>query len=86
MELEDVTDEEYYAEMKLMFRTDGWKLMLAELEDQAALIADIQTIKTDRELCFKQGQLATIGYLMNFERTLKTAEEDAAEDLADDGD
>jgi hypothetical protein len=86
MELEDVTDEEYYAEMKLMFRTDGWKLMLAELEDQAALIADIQTIKTDREHCFKQGQLATIGYLMNFERTLKTAEEDAAEDLADDGD
>jgi hypothetical protein len=85
MILEDVTDEDYYAALKLMFKTDGWQLLIAELEDQVALIEDIQTIKTDRELCFKQGQLATIGYLMNFKATLKAAEESKEEDELDAG-
>jgi hypothetical protein len=80
MDLEDITDEEYYGHMKTMFHTPGWELMLLELGDQVALIEDIQNIKTNDELKFKQGQLATIGYLMNFEATLKAAEESQDEE------
>ena len=85
MTLDDVTDEVYYASMKEMFNSDGWKILLAELDSQVDLIEDIQQIKTFEELRFKQGQLATIGYLMNFQETLKTAEESKAEDEADVG-
>jgi hypothetical protein len=85
MELEDITDEDYYAAMKIMFHGDGWQLMMLELGDQVALIEDIQTIKSNEELKFKQGQLATIGYLMNFEATLKAAEESKEEDEVVDG-
>jgi hypothetical protein len=81
MNLDDITDEEYYGALKTLFKTEGWKVVIAELEDQASLIADLQTIKTDRELCYKQGQLSTIGYLMNFEETIATAEKEAEEDL-----
>jgi hypothetical protein len=84
MLLDDVTDEQYYGAMKGLFKHEGWKLMLAELEDQVTLIENIQTIKSDRELCFKQGQLSTIGYLMNFEETLKAAEAEAIEDEQND--
>jgi hypothetical protein len=84
MNFEDVTDEEYYAALKMMFKTDGWSLIIAELEDQVTHIENLQTIKNDRELCFKQGQLSTIGFLMNFEESIKTAELEAAEDEAND--
>jgi hypothetical protein len=85
MTLDDITDEDYYASMKEMFNSDGWKILLEELGEQVKLIEDIQTIKTFEELRFKQGQLATIGYLMNFQETLKTAEASKAEDEADVG-
>jgi hypothetical protein len=85
MELENITDEDYYGAMKTMFRGDGWQLMMLELEDQVALIEDIQTIKTNDELKFKQGQLATIGFLMNFEKSLKAAELSKEEDELDVG-
>jgi hypothetical protein len=76
MDLTNLTDEDYFAAMKEMFRTDGWEILLLELEDQAALITDVQDIETLEKLHFAKGQLNTIGRLMRFEDTLERAEEE----------
>jgi hypothetical protein len=81
MELEDLTDEQYFGEMKLMFKTTGWKVYMLELRDQADLINDVQLTSSNDNLHYRKGQLATIASLLNFEDTIKRAEESASEDL-----
>jgi hypothetical protein len=73
---EDVTDEVYFGELKIMFATDGWKILMWELADNARDINDIQDIKDQDELYFKRGQLATIAKLLNFEDIIERAEKD----------
>ncbi len=75
--LSQMSDEDYFASMKMMFRTDGWQILLVELKQQADLIGDIQDIKTIEGLHFHKGQLNAIGRLLNFEETLRRAEDEA---------
>jgi hypothetical protein len=77
---EDVTDEVYFGELKLLFNTDGWKILMWELEDNARALNDIQDCKDLEDLRFRQGQLSAIGRLVNFEATIARAE---AEEEAD---
>jgi hypothetical protein len=79
MDFEDVTDEIYFGEMKMMFATDGWKLLMLELEEAAELYGNIQDITSFDQLNFNKGQLAQIARLLNFEDTIKRAEEEEAE-------
>jgi hypothetical protein len=89
VDLDTITDEEYTEAMKDLFLTDGWKLLLLELEDQVHLLEDVQRITTLDDLRYKQGQLHTIGFLLNFADTLakseQEAEEDASLEAGDDG-
>ena len=78
--LEHISDEEYFGELKLLFKTTGWELILAELLANADIIGDLQTVTTEKDLYFRQGQLASIGTLMNFEESIKRAEEEATLD------
>ena len=80
MDLEQMTDEAYFGHMKMMFRTEGWQILLQELEQQAEIIGDIQDIKTIDVLHFNKGQLNAIGKLLNFEDILKRAEDESEED------
>ena len=72
--------EEYYGEMKLMFRSKGWDFLLDELRENARVINNLQSVKDDKDLYFKQGQMATIATLLTFEETLKMAETEERED------
>jgi len=80
VDLEKITNEEYFDSLSEMFNSVGWQIMLAELQDSAYSLNDVQTIADEKEFRFRQGQLATIGYLMNFERTLELAEEEQAQE------
>ena len=80
MDLDNIEDEDYYAYLKEMFNTQGWQIMLAEMEANVALIDNLQNVSNEKDLYFKQGQLASIGVLMNFQSTLKRAEEEQALD------
>ena len=79
IDLDNMTNEDYFASMKMMFRTEGWQILLVELDQQADLIGDIQDIKTIEGLHFNKGQLNAIGRLLNFEETLRRAEEESEE-------
>jgi hypothetical protein len=77
MDLEDLTDEAYFASMKMMFLTDGWKILMQEYKDQADVINDVQDLHTLETLCFAKGQLSAIGKLLNFQDMLLMSEEEA---------
>ena len=85
MDMKELTDEEYFGALKMMFRTDGWEILLAEIGDNATNINSVEACKDFDDLLYRKGQLAIIGNLINLERTILMAEESAAEDtVADD--
>ena len=77
VDFETLTDEDYFGHMKLMFKSAGWEILMRELRDNAFSINNVQDIKDERDLDFRRGQLASIGQLLNFEETIRRAEEDA---------
>lgn len=77
--LDQITDEEYFGHLKLMFQSTGWAIVLAELRDNVRFIDDIQNTKDERDLDYRRGQLATIATLLNFEETIARAEKDLSE-------
>ena len=80
VDIDNITDEDYFAAMKMMFHTEGWQLMMLELKQQSELIGDIQDIKTLETLHFNKGQLNAIGKILNFQDILARAEQDAEAD------
>ena len=79
----EVTDEEYFGEMKLMFQTKGWSILVSELTNNAQIINNIQATKDERDLDFRKGQLAVLSFLINLEESVVNAERDQDEDLAE---
>ena len=69
-------DEKYYAAMKEMFKSEGWKYFTEELRENAHVISDLQNVSDEKDLFHKRGKLDTIGLILNFPDTLRRAEED----------
>jgi len=70
----DVTLEEYYAELKMMFQSTGWDLLCDELLNNVQVINNLQSVQDQRDLDYKRGQLAAIGVILNFPDTIQRAE------------
>jgi hypothetical protein len=79
MDLTNLTDEVYFAELKMMFNTNGWDIFLQELRDNADIIGDIQDCSTSDDLYYRKGQLSSIGRILNLQDTIKRAEEETDE-------
>ncbi len=77
--MDTITDEEYFGEMKLMFQSKGWKMLVQDLLENAKSINDVQTTKDSEELFTRKGQLGILAQLINLEETLARAEKDAEE-------
>jgi len=80
MDLDKLSDEDYFGHMKMMFRTQGWTILLAELKEQADMISDIQDMTTLEALHYAKGQLNTIGGILNFEDVIRRSEESQEEE------
>ena len=76
-ELNDMTDEEYFGALKMLFNTEGWKIFMAELADNATSVNSVEDAKDQDDLMFRKGQLNILGNLLNMEDTIKRAEEDS---------
>ena len=70
----EYSDEEYFGEMKLLFQTKGWEILLADLQSNAHIINDIQATSDSDDLYYRKGQLAVLGYLINLEETVQKTE------------
>ena len=76
--MSDYTDEEYFGEMKLMFQSKGWPMLVQELKDNAQVINNVQATKDADDLEFRKGQLAVLGFLINLEENVHRAESEQA--------
>jgi len=72
--------ELYYRNMRDMFRSEGWKQLLEDLNSNAVLINSVELTKDVEDLNFRKGQLSIIANLLNLEAQLDTAEQQQLED------
>ena len=79
MDLENMTEEEYLGELKMMFLTPGWSIFQSELEDMAALLNNIQDVSDEKDLWIRRGRLDQMGITLNYEDSIKRAEAEADE-------
>ena len=65
-----ITDQEYFNAMDEMFSSDGWKLLIGELEENAHNINSVEATKDVNDLFFRKGQLNTLSFILNLESTI----------------
>lgn len=54
-----------------MFRTDGWKVLMDELKNNALQINSVEATKDNEELNFRKGQLNILAFVLNMESTVE---------------
>jgi hypothetical protein len=79
VDYENLTDEDYFGMFKMLFNTEGWEVLMIELQEQAISINDVQMCKDTDDLRYKQGQLNILGKLLRLEETLRRTEEELDE-------
>jgi len=65
----DQETEQYYNTYFDLFRTDGWKQLIEELQQNAFVINSVEATKDENDLYVRKGQLNVLAYLVNFETT-----------------
>lgn len=79
VDFDSLTDEDYFAHLKEMFRTPGWEIFKQELSDMAYQLNNIQDVSDEKDLWIRRGRLDQIGLALNFEDTIERAEKEADE-------
>jgi len=72
--------EIYYRNMRDLFRSEGWKQLLEDLNSNAVMINSVEVTKDLEDLHFRKGQLSVIANLLNLEAQIDTAEQQQLED------
>lgn len=72
--------EKYYRAYEEMFRTDGWKAFIEDLEVSAKAIDSIEASNSSDDLFFRKGQLATIARVLNLADSIELAKEQNLEE------
>ena len=54
-----------------MFRTDGWKVLMEELRNNALQINSVEATKDNEDLNFRKGQLNILAFVLNMESTVE---------------
>jgi hypothetical protein len=67
----DRETEKHYQSLKDMFRTDGWKVLMDELRNNALQINSVEATKDNEELNFRKGQLNILAFVLNMESTVE---------------
>ena len=80
----DTETEQYFNEYFSLFRTDGWKTFVKEIQANAFTINNVQQIKDADDMNFRKGQLDILASIINLEQTLEAAREQAEADSKED--
>jgi len=73
---DDVTNELYYNNYFDLFRTEGWKQFISDLEQNKEIINSVDAVKDADDLHFRKGQLNVLSFILNFEVGVNNAFED----------
>ena len=75
----EVELEKYYRSLEEMFRTDGWKNLLQDLQGSANTVNSVEACQDDKDLYFRKGQLVVMANLLNLEAQIETAKQQQQE-------
>lgn len=70
-------EEKYYQALKDTFRTEGWKVLMDELRNNAIQINSVEVTKDNKDLHFRKGQLNILAFMLNMESTVEHYIEDS---------
>ena len=77
--------EKYFRDLNDMFRSEGWKILLGDIQAGATNVNSIEGTKDEQDLYFRKGQLAVMANILNLESQVAAAQEQAeAEQDAED--
>ena len=65
-----MTNPEYFNAMDDLFASDGWRLLIGELEENAHNINSVEATKDVNDLFFRKGQLNSLSFILNLESTI----------------
>ena len=72
--------EVYFANYFEMFRSEGWKQLLTDFNQNVAQINSVEQTTDNENLHFRKGQLAILATLFNLETQINNAEKEAKEE------
>ena len=72
--------EVYFANYFEMFRSEGWKQLITDLNQNVAQINSVELTTDNENLHFRKGQLAILATLFNRETQIDNAEKEAKEE------
>jgi len=70
-------EEKHYQALKDMLRTEGWKVLMDELRNNAIQINSVEVTKDNKDLHFRKGQLNILAFMLNMESTVEHYIEDS---------
>ena len=69
--------ETYFDNYNELFNHKGFKQLLEEINNNAKLLSDIQTVKDVEEFYYRKGQVAAFATIINLQATIENAREQA---------
>jgi len=72
--------EKYFRDLNEMFRSEGWKILLGDIQASAANVNSIESTKDEQDLFFRKGQLAVMANILNLESQVAAAQQQAQEE------
>ena len=76
--------EKYFRDLNDMFRSEGWKILLGDIQASASGVNSIENTKDEQDLYYRKGQLAVMNNILNLETQVSAAQEQAEERDAED--
>jgi NADH:ubiquinone oxidoreductase subunit E len=73
--MRDVELEAYWADIRGMMETDGWRRHCKELTEQAEIINSVEATQSADDMWIRKGQLSVIATILNLEATVNAGEE-----------
>ena len=69
--------EKYFRDLNDMFRSDGWKILIGDIQASAASVNSVEGTKDEQDLFFRKGQLAVMANILNLETQVAAAQAEA---------
>ena len=74
MDMDRISDEDYKETMAEFTRSEGFRMFCSELYATSSNLNNLQDISTMEDLHFKRGQLAMIGFILNYQELMEQDE------------
>ena len=69
-------DEEYYRMFVDMFRSDSWKQLILDLQDNVSSINNVEALKDVNDMYYRKGQINVLASIINLETSTNASYEE----------